>query len=211
MDQESKELLSVSDFAAQAGKTTAAIYQQIKGRLKPYVQAGDDGKTYISADALTLYGAKPSPPTPPTPDKEREETKGEAKRLKKENEDLRSDVDRLSGELPKLTGEVARLQDTNAQLTEANERLRAEITKMETEALMLKADADRLKLEKDHLTEMLARERELSSERRARLEAADQRIDILMDKIPPMLPPPSSESSGGVLGRLFGKRKGGSR
>ena len=76
-------------------------------------------------------------------------------------------------------------------LKSENERLKTEITK--------------LTLERDNLREQLAREQEISRERLTRLEAADRRIDSLLDKIPPMLP--AGNAGGGLFGWL--KRKKG--
>lgn len=209
MDQENKELLSVSDFAAKVGKTTSAVYQQLKGRLKNYVQVGDDGKSYISSEALGLYGVTPAPAKRSAAEKDGDETKGEVKRLKKDNEDLNEEVARLNGEISRLTEDGSRLEEANAQLKDANEQLKGandelkeKITELTAENGRMALEIERLKMEKDHLNEMLAREQDLSRERWARLEAADRRIDSLMDKIPPMLPPASIESSSG--GGLFG-------
>ena len=96
----------------------------------------------------------------------------------------------------------AQLKDANEQLKGANDELKEKITELTAENGRMALEIERLKMEKDHLNEMLAREQDLSRERWARLEAADRRIDSLMDKIPPMLPPASIESSSG--GGLFG-------
>lgn len=146
MEQENMELFTVAAFASQVGKTTSAIYQQAKGRLKPYIVEGEDGSKRISAKALELFEQR------------------ESKAPQKPFEALQSEVNRLQAE---------------------NERLQDRITDLQGQ---------------------LAREQEISRERLTRLEAADRRIDSLLDKIPPMLPA-GNAGGGGLFGWL--KRKKG--
>ena len=80
-----------------------------------------------------------------------------------------------------------------------------DIQALKSENEGLKAEITRLTLERDSLRDQLAREQELSRERLTRLEAADRRIDSLLDKIPPMLP--AGNAGGGIFGWL--KRKKG--
>ena len=79
-----------------------------------------------------------------------------------------------------------------------------DVQALKSENERLKTEITRLTLERDNLREQLAREQEISRERLTRLEAADRRIDSLLDKIPPMLP---SGNGGGLFGWL--KRKKG--
>lgn len=145
MEQENMEFFTVAAFASQVGKTTSAIYQQAKGRLKPYIVEGEDGSKRISAKALELFEQR------------------ESKATQKPFEALQSDVNRLRAE---------------------NERLQDRITDLQGQ---------------------LAREQEISRERLTRLEAADRRIDSLIDKIPPMLP--AGNAGGGLFG-WFKRKKG---
>ena len=157
MEQENMELFTVQQFALQVGKTSQAIYQQAKGRLKQYVKKGEGGQVLIQAEALKLYKDKQTS-QPATVDK---------------------DIQALQSE---------------------NERLRAEIEAKGQEIT-------RLSMERDNLREQLAREQELSRERLTRLEAADRRIDSLLEKIPPMLP--AGNGGGGLFGWFKRKRNGG--
>lgn len=77
---------------------------------------------------------------------------------------------------------------------------------LRTENEQLKAEITRLTMERDNLREQLAREQELSRERLTRLEAADRRIDSLLEKIPPMLP--AAGEGGGLFGWLKRKKGG---
>ena len=155
MEQENMELFTVQQFALQVGKSSQAIYQQAKGRLKQYVKKGERGQVLIQAEALKLYKDKQTS-QPATVDK---------------------DIQALQSE---------------------NERLRAEIEAKDQEIT-------RLTMERDNLREQLAREQELSRERLTRLEAADRRIDSLLEKIPPMLP--AGNGGGGLFG-WFKRKKG---
>lgn len=157
MEQENMELFTVQQFALQVGKTSQAIYQQAKGRLKQYVKKGEGGQVLIQAEALKLYKDKRTS-QPATVDK---------------------DIQALQSE---------------------NERLRAEIEAKGQEIT-------RLSMERDNLREQLAREQELSRERLTRLEAADRRIDSLLEKIPPMLP--AAGEGGGLFSWFKRKRNGG--
>ena len=148
MEQENTELFTVSQFALQVGKTSQAIYQQAKGKLKPYVRKGKGGQVYITADALKLYEEKQTS-QPATLDKDIQALQSEVNSLKAENERLQDRITDLQGQL--------------------------------------------------------AREQELSRERLTRLEAADRRIDSLLDKIPPMLP--AGNAGGGLFG-WFKRKKG---
>lgn len=151
------ELFTVQQFALQVGKSSQAIYQQAKGRLKQYVKKGERGQVLIQAEALKLYKDKQTS-QPATVDK---------------------DIQALQSE---------------------NERLRAEIEAKDQEIT-------RLTMERDNLREQLAREQELSRERLTRLEAADRRIDSLLEKIPPMLP--AAGEGGGLFSWFKRKRNGG--
>lgn len=157
MEQENMELFTVQQFALQVGKSSQAIYQQAKGRLKQYVKKGERGQVLIQAEALKLYKDKQTS-QPATVDK---------------------DIQALQSE---------------------NERLRAEIEAKDQEIT-------RLTMERDNLREQLAREQELSRERLTRLEAADRRIDSLLEKIPPMLP--AAGEGGGLFSWFKRKRNGG--
>lgn len=60
------DLLSISQFAAEAGKTVQAIYKAIKpgGKLAGYVVT-DSGKTMLRREALAVYlGQAPAPEAP---------------------------------------------------------------------------------------------------------------------------------------------------
>ena len=92
------------------------------------------------------------------------------------------------------------LDKSNEALKSELERLRAEIAAKDQEIL-------RLSVERDGLREQLAREQELSRERLTRLEAADRRIDSLLEKIPPMLP--AAGEGGGLFSWFKRKRNGG--
>ena len=157
MEQENMELFTVQQFALQVGKSSQAIYQQAKGRLKQYVKKGERGQVLIQAEALKLYKDRQTS-QPATVDK---------------------DIQALQSE---------------------NERLRAEIEAKDQEIT-------RLTMERDNLREQFAREQELSRERLTRLEAADRRIDSLLEKIPPMLP--AAGEGGGLFSWFKRKRNGG--
>lgn len=182
MEQENTELFTVQQFALQVGKTAQAIYQQAKGRLKPYVRKGESGQVYITADALKLY--KVDKPT-------------EAAAVDKDNQFLQSEVNRLKSENEGLLARIANLELHVEELNEATEAAENANKAHETEIA-------RLTLERDNLRDQLAREQEISRERLTRLEAADRRIDSLLDKIPPMLP---SGNGGGLFG-WFKRKKG---
>ena len=106
------------------------------------------------------------------------------------------------------------LDKSNEALKSELERLRAEIEakdqEIEEQAQEIRAkdqEITRLSMERDNLREQLAREQELSRERLTRLEAADRRIDSLLEKIPPMLP--AAGEGGGLFSWLKRKRNGG--
>lgn len=155
MEQENTELFTVSQFALQVGKTSQAIYQQAKGKLKPYVRKGKGGQVYITADALKLYEEKQTS-QPATLDKDIQALQSEVNSLKAENE-------RLQDRITDLQGQLAREQEISRERLERAEK----------------------------------------AEQRS--EAADRRIDNLLDKIPPMLP--AGNAGGGLFGWL--KRKKG--
>ena len=169
MEQENMELFTVQQFALQVGKTSQAIYQQAKGRLKQYVKKGEGGQVLIQAEALKLYKDKQTS-QPATVDKD-------IQALQSENERLRAEIEAKDQEIEEQAQEI-RAKDQ-------------EIT--------------RLTMERDNLREQLAREQELSRERLTRLEAADRRIDSLLEKIPPMLP--AGNAGGGLFG-WFKRKKG---
>ena len=180
MEQENTHRFTVQQFALQVGKSSQAIYQQLKGRLKPYVTKDEGGQVYITAEALKLYkGKQTSQQTsqPATLDKD-------IQALQSENEGLRARIANLELHIEELNAANEAAEDTN----KAHE---TEIT--------------RLTLERDNLREQLAREQEISRERLTRLEAADRRIDSLLDKIPPMLP--AGNAGGGLFG-WFKRKKG---
>lgn len=93
MEQESVELFTVSQFALQVGKTSQAIYQQAKGKLKPYVRKGKGGQVYITADALKLYEEKQTS-QPATLDKDIQALQSENRALKAEIASLREQLAR---------------------------------------------------------------------------------------------------------------------
>lgn len=98
MEQENTELFTVSQFALQVGKTSQAIYQQAKGKLKPYVRKGKGGQVYITADALKLYEEKQTS-QPATLDKDIQALQSEVNSLKAENERLQDRITDLQGQL----------------------------------------------------------------------------------------------------------------
>lgn len=107
-----------------------------------------------------------------------------------------------------ITAEALQLYDNKPRQTvdKASEALTSENEALKATVDNLKAENARLSGELDHLREQLAREQELSRERLTRLEAADRRIDSLLEKIPPMLPA-GNAGGGGLFGWL--KRKKG--
>ena len=80
-----------------------------------------------------------------------------------------------------------------------------DVQALQSEVNSLKAENERLQDRITDLQGQLAREQELSRERLTRLEAADRRIDSLLDKIPPMLP--AGNAGGGLFG-WFKRKKG---
>ena len=189
MEQGSAELFTVQQFALQVGKTSQAIYQQARGKLKPYVRKGESGQVYITADALKLY--KADKPT-------------EAAAVGKDNQFLQSEVNRLKAENEGLLARIENLELHIEELNEATEAAEDANKANEAEIAGLEREIDRLTMERDNLRDQLAREQEISRERLTRLEAADRRIDSLLDKIPPMLP---SGNGGGLFG-WFKRKKG---
>ena len=155
MEQENTELFTVQQFALQVGKSSQAIYQQLKGRLKDYVKKGEGGQVLIKAEALKLYKEKQTS-QPATVDKDIQALQSEVNSLKAENE-------RLQDRITDLQGQLARKQEISRERLERAEK----------------------------------------AEQRS--EAADRRIDNLLDKIPPMLP--AGNAGGGLFGWL--KRKKG--
>ena len=190
MEQENTGLFTVQQFALQVGKSSQAIYQQLKGRLKDYVKKGEGGQVLIKAEALKLYKEKQTS-QPATVDKDIQALQSEADSLKAENEGLRARITNLELHIEELNAANEAAEDAN------------------------KAQGLRIAgLEKDveNLKYLLAREQETSRERleraekaEQRSEAADRRIDNLLDKIPPMLP--AGNAGGGLFGWL--KRKKG--
>ena len=97
-------------------------------------------------------------------------------------------------------GLLARIANLELHVEELNEATEA----AENANKAHETEIARLTLERDNLRDQLAREQEISRERLTRLEAADRRIDSLLDKIPPMLP---SGNGGGLFG-WFKRKKG---
>lgn len=50
----SQDYLTIKEFAEKVGKTKQAIYQQVKGRLKPYCKV-EQGTTYIEISAIDRF------------------------------------------------------------------------------------------------------------------------------------------------------------
>lgn len=50
----SQEYLTIKEFAEKVGKTKQAIYQQVKGRLKPYCKV-EQGVTFIEISAIERF------------------------------------------------------------------------------------------------------------------------------------------------------------
>ena len=92
-------------------------------------------------------------------------------------------------------------------LDKSNEALKSELERLRAEIAAKDQEIARLSVERDGLREQLAREQELSRERLTRLEAADRRIDSLLEKIPPMLP--AAGEGGGLFSWFKRKRNGG--
>lgn len=182
MEQGSAELFTVQQFALQVGKTAQAIYQQAKGRLKPYVRKGESGQVYITADALKLY--KVDKPT-------------EAAAVDKDNQFLQSEVNRLKAENEGLLARIANLELHIEELNEANEAAKDANKAHEAKIAELEKDMDNLR-------EKLAREQETSRERLKNYEDEKQRCDKLLDRITPQLP---AGNGGGLFG-WFKRKKG---
>ena len=100
MEQGSAELFTVQQFALQVGKTSQAIYQQARGKLKPYVRKGESGQVYITADALKLY--KVDKPT-------------EAAAVGKDIQALQSENTALKAEIASLREQLAREQEISRE------------------------------------------------------------------------------------------------
>ena len=100
MEQGSAELFTVQQFALQVGKTSQAIYQQARGKLKPYVRKGESGQVYITADALKLY--KVDKPT-------------EAAAVDKDIQALQSENTALKAEIASLREQLAREQEISRE------------------------------------------------------------------------------------------------
>lgn len=54
-----KELLTIKEFSELAGKTPQAIYKQLDGRLKPFVQSVDNKKMLESKALWEVFGIDP--------------------------------------------------------------------------------------------------------------------------------------------------------
>lgn len=187
MEQENTQLFTVQQFALQVGKTSQAIYQQIKGRLKSYVTRGEGGQVLIQAEALKLYKDKQTSQqtSKPAPvDKDIQALQSENKGLKAENEGLKARIANL--EL-----HIEELNEANEAAKDANKAHEAKIAELEKDM--------------DNLREKLAREQETSRERLKNYEDEKQRCDKLLDRITPMLP--AGNAGGGIFGWL--KRKKG--
>lgn len=183
MEQESARLFTVQQFALQVGKTSQAIYQQAKGKLKPYVRKGKGGQVLIQAEALKLYEEKQTS-QPATLDKDIQALQSENKGLKAENEGLKARIANL--EL-----HIEELNEANEAAKDANKAHEAKIAELEKDM--------------DNLREKLAREQETSRERLKNYEDEKQRCDKLLDRITPMLP--AGNAGGGLFG-WFKRKKG---
>ena len=108
-----------------------------------------------------------------------------------------------------IEAEALQLYDAKQRptLDKSNEALKSELERLRAEIAAKDQEITRLSVERDGLREQLAREQELSRERLTRLEAADRRIDSLLEKIPPMLP--SAGEGGGLFSWFKRKRNGG--
>lgn len=54
-----KELLTIKEFSGLAGKTPQAIYKQLDGKLKPFVQSVDNKKMLESRALWEVFGIDP--------------------------------------------------------------------------------------------------------------------------------------------------------
>lgn len=108
-----------------------------------------------------------------------------------------------------IEAEALQLYDAKQRptLDKSNEALKSELERLRAEIEAKGQEITRLSMERDNLREQLAREQELSRERLTRLEAADRRIDSLLEKIPPMLP--AAGEGGGLFSWFKRKRNGG--
>ena len=108
-----------------------------------------------------------------------------------------------------IEAEALQLYDAKQRptLDKSNEALKSELERLRAEIAAKDQEIARLSVERDGLREQLAREQELSRERLTRLEAADRRIDSLLEKIPPMLP--AAGEGGGLFSWFKRKRNGG--
>ena len=108
-----------------------------------------------------------------------------------------------------IEAEALQLYDAKQRptLDKLNEALKSELERLRAEIAAKDQEITRLSVERDGLREQLAREQELSRERLTRLEAADRRIDSLLEKIPPMLP--AAGEGGGLFSWFKRKRNGG--
>ena len=108
-----------------------------------------------------------------------------------------------------IEAEALQLYDAKQRptLDKSNEALKSELERLRAEIAAKDQEIARLSVERDNLREQLAREQELSRERLTRLEAADRRIDSLLEKIPPMLP--AAGEGGGLFSWFKRKRNGG--
>ena len=108
-----------------------------------------------------------------------------------------------------IEAEALQLYDAKQRptLDKSNEALKSELERLRAEIAAKDQEITRLSVERDGLREQLAREQELSRERLTRLEAADRRIDSLLEKIPPMLP--AAGEGGGLFSWFKRKRNGG--
>lgn len=108
------ELFTVQQFALQVGKTSQAIYQQAKGRLKQYVKKGEGGQVLIQAEALKLYKDKQTS-QPATLDKDIQALQSENERLRAEIEAKGQEITRLSMERDNLREQLAREQELSRE------------------------------------------------------------------------------------------------
>ena len=108
-----------------------------------------------------------------------------------------------------IEAEALQLYDAKQRptLDKSNEALKSELERLRVEIAAKEQEIYRLSVDRDGLREQLAREQELSRERLTRLEAADRRIDSLLEKIPPMLP--AAGEGGGLFSWFKRKRNGG--
>lgn len=180
MEQENTQLFTVQQFALQVGKTSQAIYQQIKGRLKPFVKKGEGGQVYITAEALKLYK-----------DKQTSQQTSKPAPVDKDIQALQSENEGLRARIANLELHIEELKEANEAAEQTNKAHEAKISELEKDM--------------DSLREKLAREQEISRERLKNYEDEKQTNRELIVRFPPQLP--AGNAGGGLFGWL--KRKKG--